>query len=56
MLSADSTTLKNPSAAQIRAIPPTMPSSAALAWMSSTTVTSLSTELAGKARWSCSIR
>ena len=48
MLKADSSTLKNPSAAQTSPMPPMIESSVACSWISVTTSRSRSTELFGK--------
>jgi hypothetical protein len=56
MLKADSSTLKKPSEAHSRAMPPMIESEVACSWIECTVFTSRSTELAGKERRSSSIR
>jgi len=56
MLNADSSTLKNPSAAQMRPMPPMTESSVACSWISVTASRMFSTEFSGNARSSSSTR
>ena len=56
MLNADSRTLKKPSAAQMRPMPPITDSSGACSWISVTASRMFSTEFLGNARCISSIR